>query len=216
MMEKGFRNWVLTSILNINRKHLINMIDFPVDEDSLILDIGCNVGSVTRHLSLRAKTIGLEIDKDQVRWAKKCNKHIDFVCCDISHLPLIKSSVNVVVCSSVLEHIKNLDEALEEIAFVLKDSGEIVAGYPIETRMLEFLVKSFCRSVSADSTWGVHDITSRKELLKSPHTHKQTFAAIREILGKDFSLLKKWKMPLTSFPDLISIYEISLLVKKQN
>ena len=192
------------------------MIDFPADEESVIVDIGCNVGHVTRSLSLRAKTIGLEIDKDKLHWAKKCNKHIDFVCCDICHLPLIKTSVKVVVCSSVLEHIENLQKALEEIAFVLQESGEIVAGYPIETRLLEFCVKSFCRWASTDSTWDVHAITKRKGLLRSPHTHKQTFLDIRKMLRKDFLLLKKRKIPLNWFPDLLSIYEISVLLKKQN
>jgi SAM-dependent methyltransferase len=210
--EKGFRHRFLTFLLGMNRAHLINMIGFPIGEESVVVDMGCNVGSGTRSLSLQAKTIGLEIDKNQVRWAKKCNRHIDFVCCDLCHLPLRKSSVNVAVCSSVLEHIENLQKALKEIAFVLQESGELVVGYPIETRLLAFGVKSFCRSES--STWEQRNIAKRKDLLGSPHTHKQNFSDIRKMLRNDFLLLEKRKIPLKWLPDLFSIYEIGVLLKK--
>jgi ubiquinone/menaquinone biosynthesis C-methylase UbiE len=121
--------------------------------------------------------------------------HVEFICCDLCHLPLTKSSVKVVVCSSVLEHVEDLQKALEEIAFVLQESGEMVAGYPIETRLLEFCVKSFFRSESVSSTWDVYKIKKSKQLFGNPHGHKQIFSDIRKMLRNNFLSLKKRKIP---------------------
>lgn len=120
----GFCNRILAFLQSLTIAYLLNLMNFLIDEKSLIVDMGCGIGRVTRALSLRADTIGLDIDKDKLHWAKKCNKHITFVCCDVCHLPLRKASIDMAVCKSVFEHIENLEEALKEIKFVLK-MGEI-------------------------------------------------------------------------------------------
>lgn len=210
--RKSLSHWILNFLLTTNRFKLLKMIDFYIDKKSLILDLGCNIGALTGPLSLRAKTIGLDIDKEKLFWAKKFNHHIEFICCDLCNLPLRESSVDIVIASSVLEHIENLQSAIKEIKFVLTKQGQMATGYPLETRLLEFAVKLFYRSES--STWEQHNIRKYKELLKSPHTHKQNFVEIRKILQKDFLHLKTRKIPQNSFPDFLSIYEIKVLVIK--
>ena len=190
------------------------MIDFPVDEKSLIVDMGCNIGYITRTISLRANAIGLDIDKHELRWAKKCNRKIDFVCCDLCHLPLRNNSVDIAVCASVFEHLENLSQALKEINFVLTKDGKLAAGYPIETRLIELIIKLFLRSES--HVWSQGEVTKDKEHLSDPHIHRQNFLNIRKMLRKDFMPLKRRKTPQNFFPDLFSIYENVLLVKDGN
>ena len=207
----AFRSWILSSLLSLTRTHLLNMINLHIDEDSLIVDMGCNIGYITRTIALRTNAIGLDIDKHELRWAKKCNKRIDFVCCDLCYLPLRNDSVNIAVCGSVFEHIENLSQALKEIHLVLKRNGKLAAGYPIETRLLELVIKLFLRSES--HVWSQHEVTKNKEHITNPHIHRQNFLDIRKMLRTHFSLLKRRKIPQNFFPDLLSIYENVLLIK---
>lgn len=188
------------------------MIDLYIDKKSLIVDMGCNIGYITRTISRRAKVLGLDIDKHELRWAKKCNRTIDFVCCDLRYLPLRTNSVNLAICASVFEHIEDLPKALDEINFVLTKNGKLAAGYPIETRLLELIIKSFLRSES--QVWSQRESNLDKETSNNPHIHRQNFSQIREMLKNHFLYLRREKFPQSHFPDLLSIYENALLIKK--
>jgi SAM-dependent methyltransferase len=208
--KKGIYHWVLPALLTMRQEYLLRMIDFALNERIFVVDMGCNVGYLTGYLSLRANTIGLDIDKSQLHWAKQSLRHTDFVCCDLCHLPLRESSVDLTVCASVFEHIENLDQALQNIKFVLKKNGLLAAGYPIETKLLEIIVKSFWKSES--HVWDQNNKT-KLDRLTNPHTHKQDFSNIRKTLKKYFMFLKMQKIPGNSLPDSLSIYENTLLLK---
>lgn len=190
------------------------MIDFAMAEKALIVDMGCSIGYLTRPLSLRAQTVGLDIDKRQLQYAKASYRDIDFVCCDLCHLPLKNDSVNLAVCVSVFEHIENLCEAVKEIKSVLKKGGKLGVGYPIETRFIELIIKSFWRFQS--HVWDQSNITKHKERLTDPHVHKQLFPSIRRILRADFTCLKQQKIPNKYIPDSLSIYENVILVRNES
>ena len=210
--KKGFRHWLLSSLLNLRWAQLLDMINFPLIETSLILDLGCNVGYLTRPLSLRAKTIGLDIDKSQLCYAKECYNDIEFICCDLCHLPLKSASVDVAVCGSVFEHIENLGKAIKEIETVLKKEGRLAVGYPIETKLLELIIKSFWRDQG--QVWDQSNISKHKERLTNPDVHKQDFTSIRKLLKQDFGTLKRQKIPINYFPDFLSIYENVIFEKR--
>ena len=208
--KKGFRHWLLSSLLNFRQLQLLSMI--PLTETDLIVDFGCNVGYLTRPLSLKAKTIGLDIDKSQICSAKACYRDIEFVCCDLCHLPLKSGSVDIAVCSSVLEHIENLGNAIEEVKTALKKEGLLAVGYPIETKMLELIMKLFWKNES--KTWDQTNISRHKERLANPHVHKQGFSSIRKLLRMDVMIMKRQKIPSNYLPDFLCIYE-SVVLKKQ-
>lgn len=208
--EWALRSWVLSSLLSLTRTNLLSMIDVT-DEESIIVDMGCNIGYITRAISLRANAIGLDIDKHELRWAKHCNRKIDFVCCDLCHLPLRKVSVDIAICASVFEHLENLSQALKEINSVLKKNGKLAAGYPIETRLIELVIKLFMSSES--HVWSQCEATKNQEHSSDPHIHRQSFLDIRRMLRTHFMPLKKRKIPQNFLPDLFSIYENVLLVK---
>lgn len=211
--RRGIRNRILSFLLSLTRTQLLDMIDFPIDNDDFtVVDLGCNIGYITRPLSSKYETIGMDIDKEKVRWAKKFNRQVDFICCDACHLPLRNASIDIVVGASVLEHIENLSEVLREIKIVLKNQGKLVAGYPLESRFLEVIFQTFWKSESR--VWNQSKVMKIEDCLEDPHIHKQNFSDIRTMLGKDFSLLKRQKIPYNYFPDLLSIYENTVLLKK--
>lgn len=178
---------------------------------SLIVEFGCSVGTFTRVLSLIAPTIGLDIDKKIIVIAKKNAKHIDFICADLCHLPFREGSVDIAICASVLEYIENLEDAIKQIKLVLKKGGTLIAGYPIETKLLKTAIELIDRN--SVRTWDPDNVMTNEQLRKDPHTHKQKFPTIRTILRKHFRLLLKEKIPLKFFPDFLSIYECVKLVK---
>jgi ubiquinone/menaquinone biosynthesis C-methylase UbiE len=207
----GFLRGILTFFLEMSRKPLLDFANCFANKETMAIDIGCNIGYLTHPLSMRIKIIGLDIQKPQIRWAKKRYKQIDFICCDVCHLPLKKSSINLAVCGSVLEHIKNLNQALKEIKFTLTKGGKLVAGYPIETILLEIIIKSIFRSESY--VWSQKNIMKKPEFLENPSTHKQNYSSIRNSIDKHLSILKKKKLPYDYLPDLLSIYEICVSKK---
>jgi ubiquinone/menaquinone biosynthesis C-methylase UbiE len=200
-------------MLNVRRSHLLGMINYPDHKGFLIADIGCSIGYLTKPMSLRAETVGLDIDKIAIRYAKACCRKAEFICCDVYHLPLRNSSVNLVVCASVFEHLEKLCEAIKEVKLVLKQDAKLAVGYPIETKLLESVVKAFWKSES--HIWDQSNIAARENHVKNPHTHKQSFSEIRKMLGKDFSILRKRKMPINCFPDFLSLYESIILVRNE-
>lgn len=209
--KKRFLHRIIAFFLDISRKPLMDMVNSSITEETIAIDIGCNIGYLTRPLSARVKTIGIDTQKPQIRWAKRCNKEIDFICCDLCHLPLKESSINLAVCGSVLEHIENLDQAIEEIKFTLKKQGKLVAGYPIETILIEFIIKSIFRSEA--QIWSQKTIMKKPELLRNPSVHKQNYVSIRKCIEKNLLLSKKKKLPHNYFPDLFSFYESSISEK---
>ena len=117
----------------------------------------------------------------------------------------------MITCGSVLEHIENLEQCVKEIRFVLKKNGKLIVGYPIETRLLEFIITLFMKSES--KVWQQLEI-NKKKYSNNPHIHKQSYREIRKLLQKSFFILKKSKIPNNFFPDFFSIYENVVLVPK--
>ena len=209
-----FHRWILSSLLQLRRRKLVNMINFSTSKNSFAVEMGCNTGQLARLLSLYTRTIGIDVDLDKVRWAKKINRDLDFICCDLCNLPFKKASVNLAVCASVFEHVENLEKTIEQVKFVLTNEGQLAAGYPIETRLLEAIIKLFLGSES--QVWNQCNISKHDKPVLSPHIHRQSFLKIRMMLKKSFSRVKKEKIPLTCFSDLLSIYENAIFVRTEN
>lgn len=89
-----------------------------------ILDIGCSTG--TFELNDPKNIVGLDIDKDAIKIAKK--KGLDCRHYDVSSnkLPFKNSAFDAVYCRSVFAHIRNHISLLKEIKRVLKQNGKII------------------------------------------------------------------------------------------
>jgi len=186
-------------------------------QKSIVLDLGCGKGYFTRILSLQSTTIGLDVNKGAVIEAKveggveKLNQ-LHLIVADLLSLPFRSHSIDVVVCASVLEHIRDLDSALKQINDILKEDGIFVVGYPIETKFFKLIWRLVSpqnfKFIDQSQTIWYNPFTHKQECYwKSPFTHKQDYQTIRDALGKYFRILRKEKLPFTIFPDLFSYYE---------
>jgi len=97
-----------------------------------VLDLGCGTG---KHSFLAAKkgakVTGFDFSKDMLKQAKLKNKRlknkIKFVHGNLTKkLPFKSSSFDIVLCSLVLDHIKNIQPIFKEINRVLKKNGRFI------------------------------------------------------------------------------------------
>ena len=212
-------------LFNYRLRRLLRMIDCSSDDEYVGLDLGCFEGYFTQFLAnyLNCSMIGADISKQDLRRAKwsvrnnadnqeyNSSVSIDFVCCDMTHLPFRENSINLVVCVSVLEHAIQLERVVKEIAYSIVEKGIFVAGYPIETSLFNALLRIFLPSglVIRDPR-----IMGKEKFETNPETHKQSFTNIRLSLQKFFFVDQMSKSFLEFLPDQVSWYETAKMIKK--
>lgn len=106
-------------------KAIVDLMD-PTTTKKKILDIGCASGwllneIVTRFTSMQG--IGVDVYKDAIDYGNAKYPHLKLQVADGHSLPFPDNSVNIIVCSEVLEHVLSPQTVLSEMKRVLKPDG---------------------------------------------------------------------------------------------
>ena len=105
-----------------------------LQEFQTILDIGAGQGQLAKHFAMLGKKVtctGVQIksyisDVNSLR-----DKYgIEYVECDIEHMPFPNASFDVVVMAHVLEHCPNVANALSNARRVLREGGLLLVFVP--------------------------------------------------------------------------------------
>lgn len=99
-------------------------------KNKIILDIGANYGEISKVLARYNRLTGIDTDKKALNYAKRYCPDAEFRCASAVKLPFAKDSFEMVICLSVLEHIKDDQKVLKEISRVLKREGELILTVP--------------------------------------------------------------------------------------
>jgi len=146
-----------TKICNISKRTLlenwqISLLRLIIKElkpipHEILLDVGCGNGwlaSITKNLDI--SYLGLEPSRIRIKkaWKKKQimskSTTTGFIIASATHMPIRNSSIPLIVCNHVLEHIQNDYLALDEISRVSKEGGRIFIGVPKHySRMIPIL-----------------------------------------------------------------------------
>ena len=98
---------------------LLDRVDFCE-----VLDAGCGEGFVTAHLRKiykeRIRVTGIDKNYDALCVARSMNVFNGLVQGDIFRLPVRSDSFDLVVCTEVLEHLANVEDALIELKRVTR------------------------------------------------------------------------------------------------
>ena len=118
-----------------------NLTKYSLNESGTMLDVGCGEG---RHIFgimqnyPEMKCIGLDMDDDSLIKAEEgyeffesiSNAGAEFLKGSAYSLPFQNNSLDLIVCSEVLEHLHQYNDAVKEIHRVLKPGGKFYASVP--------------------------------------------------------------------------------------
>lgn len=101
-----------------------------VNQQDICVDLGCGGGYISKELFLRykCKVLSLDESKTAIEYAKKHNSfdNSHYFRSSATKIDLLDSSVDIVFCFGVLEHVREINLAISEIKRILKPKGKIV------------------------------------------------------------------------------------------
>ena len=118
-----------------------NFKKHELNQKGIMLDVGCGEGrhifGIMQDYPLM-KCIGLDMDKESLEKAEECYEYFKsiseagarFLKGSAYILPFPDESIDLIVCSEVLEHLHEYNDAVKEIHRVLKPGGKFYASVP--------------------------------------------------------------------------------------
>ena len=160
-------------------------------DNSVILDVGCFGGyllKIIQNYNHSCKCYGIEKNPDHLEIIESCDVRL----ADVTDLPFENSFFDKVFVLDILEHVEELDIAIQEIKRVLKTTGEIILSGPTETWFYKF-----CRLIY------------RKMVDHEEHVHT-IYEIEQKIQSEGFELVNQKSLPGFPIPEL---FRISLFKK---
>jgi ubiquinone/menaquinone biosynthesis C-methylase UbiE len=101
-----------------------------------MIDVGCGDGVLSYLLSSLQKSfvIGIDTSDDVLIFAKRRTKHfqnIEFIKASAYHLPFKGNSIDYVICSDVIEHLREPGKMLSEIKRIVNKTGKAIITTPL-------------------------------------------------------------------------------------
>lgn len=125
-LSKRYTAYVLNA--PCQAKSLIDSLE--PNKSTVLLDVGCGSGGLLQAADgSYGATIGVDI---ALRWLVIAKKRLDeagiqstLICADVENLPFKDKSFDQVVANDVLEHVYDVDRALQKMSQQLKDNGKL-------------------------------------------------------------------------------------------
>lgn len=160
-------------------------IDQNIDKNARILEIGCNIGTLTNRLhELGYKNIiGCDINSDAINYGKKQYTDIakSMIICEGTELPFKDAEFDIVISFDVIEHIPNVEKHFEEVNRVLKQKGKYIFQTPNKIINIPWTIVND----RAFNTWQVE------------HCSLQTYSSLKRLVkrhGFDIVRIGKYKL----------------------
>ncbi len=154
--------------------YMIKLISQQIDlEDKTVVDCGCGEGDGTKMLAkVFGEVIGIDIDNECIRTAKKHVKNANFDLGSITKMKLEDNVADVFICSETLEHLKKAESkcAAQEIYRTCKAGAYICITVPENKK--ECLKKKGHKQFLSIKTLQTHfptcELVSKSVFIKSP------------------------------------------------
>lgn len=209
----GRRNFTYKIILNIIEKYLRST-------SLKVLDIGCGAGTISFYIANRGnRVVGIDIAKKAIH---ACNQSAKIL--SLNNLVKFRNIMfpekvpsekfDLVICSEVIEHIRNDDLAIRKIYTVLNYGGLLILSTPSKNAPLYKLglVKDFDKRVGHLRRYSVRELSNlcKKNGFKILETKKtegilRNFLFLNPIAGKFIRFIKFFLVDIVSFLDNVSL-----------
>lgn len=128
-----------------------------LNDQSLILDVGCNGGTFIRFLLkfLKGKIVGVEPSSPHITYANanlKCHL-CSFVKSVGENLPFRSDAFDVITCLEVLEHSFSPKKFVDEIYRVLKPNGVAIFMVPNEDSIIYKILWGLWKYLGTGKVW---------------------------------------------------------------
>jgi len=103
---------------------------------SMLLDVGCGYGSLLEQAAIKFKVlVGVNIDLEELR---VCNRLLQekgisnpiLICASAQNMPFMPAQFPAITCVSVMEHVGDPKNVLNQLKLMLKPQGRLYLGIP--------------------------------------------------------------------------------------
>ncbi len=136
-----------------------------------VLDAGCGIGDISLELARRgAKVTAIDRDKRKIANAKKLAASLYSYCKFIESDLLTATNdpieeYNIVICLAVLDYLEEDERLLANFARILKRGGELILGFPIINRKIDYDFQREEQAVSVRSGYDLNTLAKKLESL---------------------------------------------------
>jgi len=180
------------------QKRFCMVFSYLRERRAKILEVGCGRGLLLPELSKRCFQLhGIDIhgrlDVVQRTLEKERLHNVFLSGGNITAIPYRDRVFDAIICVSVLEHLKDLKTCFTELSRVLKDSGDLILGFPVKNGLTDLLFRFLRCDVD-----NIH-----------PSSHQKIILAARE----QFSL-QSFQVYPRHFPVDLALYFVGRFAKR--
>jgi len=131
-------------------ERLLPYVDLKENQD--YLEVGCGNGHVCKHLARKyhLKVTGTDVDSEMIKLAREDTDDIPqirFMEMDATKMPFEDNEFDIVLSFGVMHHIRNWQDALNEMSRVLKPGGYFIFGditySRLTTRIMKWITRNY-------------------------------------------------------------------------
>jgi ubiquinone/menaquinone biosynthesis C-methylase UbiE len=110
----------------LRRRHLLSLLRRRPGD--LVFDLGSGISPI---IPPDGDMVYVDMSFEAMRYLSKRHPEAAFVAADLSRLPFRTASAPTIVCSEVLEHVKDDDGAMAELSRILRPGGQMLLSMPV-------------------------------------------------------------------------------------
>ncbi len=171
------------------QERFLMALSYLKEKKGIILEAGCGRGLLLPELSRRCNQLhGIDIHNrlDVVQRTLQSEEvyNASVSAGSVTGIPYRERIFDAIVCISVLEHMTDLTPCFEEFSRVLKNSGELIIGFPVKNRLTDLLLRFLNYNASE-----VHP-SSHRNIIEAAKQEflLQSFTVYPKFLPVDYSL----------------------------
>ena len=148
---------------------IVNNVKRMIPNQGMILDVGCGNGIISTTLGqLGYRVKGIDVSEKAVQKAQRHNQldNVVFEVADAEELVATHVTYDVIICSEVLEHLKNPSDLLQILHQLLKNTGILLVTVPNGLGPREVMVTRPTLKLRKDSSWLWKSLSDVKRILK--------------------------------------------------